>query len=74
MTSMPPFAASPTAGGSLEVSDPMNRQQIVVLREAGLSIRQVAKRAQVDRNTVRKVLRESACGCAKVWYPFSRNF
>ena len=62
MTSMPPFAASPTAGGSLEVYDPMKRHQIVVLREAGLSIRQVAKQAQVDRNTVRKVLRESAKG------------
>ena len=74
MTSMTPFEASSAAGGSLEVYDPMKRHQIVVQREAGFSSRQVAKEAQVDRSTVRKVLRESACGCAKVWYPFSRNF
>ena len=64
MTSMTPFTGSPTKGGSPEVYDPMKRHQIVVLREAGLSIRQVAKKAQVNRNTVRKVLRETERGAA----------
>ena len=61
MTSMTP-PANVTTGGSREVYDPLKRHQIVVLREAGFSIRQVAKKAGVDRNTVRKILRDAGRG------------
>ncbi|EQD78130.1 Integrase, catalytic region [mine drainage metagenome] len=39
--------------------DEMKRHEIAVLHGAGLSVRQVAKKARVSRNTVRKILRDS---------------
>ncbi len=35
--------------------------EIAVRREAGFSVRRIAKKAHVDRNTVRRLLREAGC-------------
>jgi transposase len=49
---------SPPESGGVRVYDAMKRHEVKVLHEAGFSLRQVAKKADVDRNTVRKILRE----------------
>ena len=46
--------------GGVDLYDEMKRHAIRVLHDAGLSLRQVAKKAKVERNTVRRVLGEGS--------------
>ena len=57
MTANYPYSSLPPIGGS-EVYDEMKRHEVEVLYRAGFSVRQVAKKAEVGRNTVRRILRQ----------------
>ena len=55
MTANYPSSSLTPIGGS-EVYDEMKRHEVEVLYRAGFSVRQVAKKAEVGRNTVRRIL------------------
>lgn len=57
MTALNPTRTPSDHEEGAELYDEMKRHAIRVLHDAGLSLRQVAKKAKVDRNTVRRVLR-----------------
>ncbi|MGI0067411.1 MAG: IS21 family transposase [Thermoplasmata archaeon] len=57
MTSIYPATPFPDPREGSAVYDPMKRHEILVLRQAGFSVRQVARKSKVSRNTVRRILR-----------------
>lgn len=59
MTLPYPLARLPGDLSGVAMYDEMKRHEIAVLHEAGFSVRRIAKKAQVDRNTVRRILREA---------------
>ena len=59
MTLPYPLARLPDDLSGVAMYDEMKRHEIAVLREAGFSVRLIAKKAHVDRNTVRRILREA---------------
>lgn len=54
------------------VYDRMKRHQVEVLHQAGLSLRQIAKKAGIARNTVRRILRDGLASAVPPRVPLGR--
>lgn len=56
-----PILSTPSAdpGGGSPLYDRMKRHEVEVLRRAGFSLRAVARKAGIARNTVKRILEET---------------